>query len=251
MAIPQLRSPIVLIHGLLGFDRLQVGGLVLADYFPGISAALREAGNRVLQARLTPTAGIADRARELKTQIEKEFGTDPVHLIGHSMGGLDARYLIARLDMGQRVLSLTTVGTPHRGSSFADWGVHRFGSFLQPVLDLLSIPYQAFYDLTVASCQKFNQEVPDQPGVRYFSVAGRFECSWFAPEWSLPASVLSRTEGDNDGVVSVASATYGEHCEVWDADHLGLVNWSFPLRPYRNRIADYGRLIGRLADAGF
>ncbi len=61
MAIPRLRSPVVLIPGLFGFDRLQVGSLVLADYFPGIAAALREAGNQVLQARLSPTAGIAER----------------------------------------------------------------------------------------------------------------------------------------------------------------------------------------------
>jgi triacylglycerol lipase len=153
--------------------------------------------------------------------------------------------------MAERVLSLTTIGTPHRGSSFADWSVRRFGSFLQPVLDLLSLPCQAFFDLTVSSCQKFNEEVPDQPGVRYFSVAGRFQCGWYAPEWSLPASVLSRTEGANDGVVSVSSATYGESCEVWEADHLNLVNWFHPLRPCKSRIPDYGRLIGRLADEGF
>jgi len=251
MVIPRLRSPIVLIHGLFGFGRLQVGGLVLADYFPGIATAMREAGNQVLQARLTPTAGIAERAQELKTQIEKEYASEPVHLIGHSMGGLDARYLISRLNMADQVLSLTTIGTPHRGSSFADWSVHRFGSFLQPVLDLLSVPYQAFFDLTTQSCQKFNEEVPDRPGVRYFSVAGRFECNWSALEWSLSASILRRKEGDNDGVVSVTSATYGESCEVWDADHFSLVNWYHPIRPPKNRIPDYGRLVARLADQGF
>ena len=167
------------------------------------------------------------------------------------MGGLDARYLISRLDMADRVLSLTTVGTPHRGSSFADWGVHRFATLVQPLLHLLGVPCQAFFDLTMTSCRRFNEEVPDRSGVRYFSVAGRFQCGWHAPEWSLSASVLSRMEGPNDGVVSVASATYGENCEVWDADHMSLVNWYHPLRPPKNRIPDYGRLLSRLADEGF
>src|SRR5262249_5187529 len=38
-----------------------------------------------------------------------------VHVFAHSMGGLDARYMISRLGMAKRVLSLTTIATPHRG----------------------------------------------------------------------------------------------------------------------------------------
>ena len=84
-----------------------------------------------------------------------------------------------------------------------------------------------------------------------FSVAGKFECGWTALEWSIPAGVLRKLEGPNDGVVSVASATYGESCDVWDADHFSLVNWYHPLRPPRDRVPDYGRLLARLADEGF
>ena len=51
------------------------------------------------------------------------------------MGGLDARYLISRLGMADRVLSLTTLGTPHRGTSFADWGVSRLQRYLRPLLE--------------------------------------------------------------------------------------------------------------------
>ena len=50
------------------------------------------------------------------------------------MGGLDARYMIASLGMEARVLSLTTVGTPHRGTAFADWGMPAFGRLLTPFL---------------------------------------------------------------------------------------------------------------------
>jgi triacylglycerol lipase len=252
MIIPQLRSPIVLVHGLLGFNRLQVGSWLLADYFPGIPSALREAGNRVVVASLTPTAGVAQRGQELKELLDREFPGEPVHLFGHSMGGLDSRYMISRLGMAERVLSLTTIGTPHRGSSFADWGVRRFGYFVDPILFLLGVPRQAFYDLTLSKCRTFNEEVPDAPGVRYFSVAGQFECGWTSPEWQLPASVISKAEGPNDGVVSVTSATYGESCEIWEGDHLNLVNWQHPLAPDpHDRVADYGRLVARLHEEGF
>ncbi len=249
MKIARLRHPIVLIHGLLGFNRLRMGKMVLADYFPGISTALREAGNRVVQAQLSPTAGIAERAAQLKELLDQESPEEPVHLFGHSLGGLDARYVISRLNMGSRVLSLTTIGTPHRGTSFADWGTQYLAELVRPVLQFLGLPYQAFYDLTTTSCQRFNEEVPDVASVRYFSVAGQFQCRWSTPEWRLPSHILSRKEGPNDGMVSVASATYGENCEVWDANHLNLVNWQRPLTRPQNRVPDYARLVGRLADA--
>ena len=74
-------------------------------------------------------------------------------------------------------------------------------------------------------------------------------------EWAFPYRVVRRAEGPNDGVVSVASATWGEHTEVWPGDHLNLVNW--PNRHARRRgfweqlAPDYGRVARRLAGAGF
>jgi triacylglycerol lipase len=253
--IPKLNAPIVLVHGLCGFDRLHAFGRVVKDYFPGVREPLEAAGNRVLVARVSPTGGVARRALDLKRFLSREVPSGPVHLVGHSMGGLDARYMISRLGLHERVLSLTTVGTPHRGSAFADWGVSRFARLLEPVLRFLFIPHQAFRDLTTDSCRRFNEDVPDVPGVRYFSVAGRCEREWIGLEWLLPYRVVERAEGPNDGVVSVASAAWGEHSEVWPGDHLNLVNW--PNRHARRRgvwadiAPDYGRVVRRLAAAGF
>jgi triacylglycerol lipase len=163
--------------------------------------------------------------------------------------------MISRLDMAPRVLSLTTIGTPHRGSAFADWGVRRFARLVCPVFEFFGLPYQAFRDLTTAGCKVFNRDTPDARGVRYFSIAGRFQSDWLAPQWQLPAAIVERKEGPNDGVVSVASARYGEVCDVWDGDHMNLVNWVHPLGPTLvhspDRCDDYGRLVCRLADAGF
>src|SRR5262245_8796090 len=159
--LPKLRTPIVLVHGLFGFDRLTVAGLTVANYFPGIVECLQAAGNRVLVPTLSPTGGVADRARQLKTYIDRESPTEPVHLLAHSMGGLDARYMVSKLGMANRVLTLTTLGTPHQGSAFADWGVERLERLVRPVFDFLSIPSQAFYDVTTANCKRFNLEVPD------------------------------------------------------------------------------------------
>ncbi|MCI0458394.1 MAG: alpha/beta fold hydrolase [Gemmataceae bacterium] len=255
MGIPQLQNPIVLVHGFFGFESIRIAGLTLATYFPGIPALLRAAGNRVFIPRLSPTAGVAHRAAELKAFIDRESPSDPVHLIAHSMGGLDSRYMISRLGMAHRVLSLTTLGTPHRGCSFADWGISRLERLVKPLLALFRIPTQGFYDLTTASCRRFNDEVPDAPAVRYFSVAGKYEGSYFSPEWYLPFGVVSKEEGPNDGVVSVASASYGENVDIWEGDHLSLVNWFGPIGCnrgfWRDPLPRYGPLVRRLADEGF
>ena len=255
MTIPQLRSPILLLHGIFGFDQLRMGGLTLTDYFFGIPAALRRAGNHVMVPALSPTGGIADRAGQLRAYLDRHMPAEPVHIFAHSMGGLDARYLISRLGMSRRVLTLTTLGTPHRGSPFADWGVSRFERLLKPIFRLLRVPTQGFYDLTVKYCRRFNQEVPDAPGVRYFSVAARYDGYYLTPEWTLPFQIVSQAEGPNDGVVSLASAGYGEIQDEWEGDHLSLVNWFSPILRVsgygRDQSPRYGALVGRLADLGF
>ena len=252
--VPKLDAPIVLVHGLCGYDRIALFGRTLKDYFPGIREKLEAGGNRVLIPRLSLTRGVAERAAELKRFIERRVPDGgPVHLIGHSLGGLDGRYMISKLDMAERVMSLTTVGTPHRGSPVADWGVSRFRAVAAPFFHLLGLSYQAFIDLTTAACARFHATVPDAPGVRYLAVAGVCERRMMGPEWWLPHGIVSRAEGPNDGVVSVASATWGAHTEVWEGDHLNLVNW--PNRAARKRgtwdaiAPDYGRIVRRIASS--
>jgi len=252
---PGLAAPIVLVHGLCGFERLFACRRPAKELFPGIRRYLNGGGNTVLVPRVCPTGAVATRAAELKSYLDREVGNRPVHLIGHSLGGLDARYMISRLGMENRVLSLTTVGTPHRGTAFADWGVTRFARVLRPVFRAAGVPDDAFFDLMTDSCRRFNETVPDAPGVRYAAVAGVCDRAWLGAEWALPARIVGRAEGPNDGVVSVASATWGGRTDVWVGDHLNLINW--PNRKARrkgewtDRTADYGRLLRELRAAGF
>jgi triacylglycerol lipase len=257
MANPGLKAPIVLVHGILGFDKLAVGGVTIGDYFRAVGEALRAAGNAVPEPpRLNPAGSIEERAADLRTYLEAgDLAGRSVHLLAHSMGGLDSRYLISQLGMGDRVMSLTTIGTPHRGTPFADRGV----GALRPLIDGLlqqGIDIRGFFDLTTAKAAEFNARTPDVPGVRYFSVAGQFEPT-LVDLLRLPHDLIVEDGGGpNDGLVPVASASYARFLGVWRADHFRLINWATnilvpPLELEDGTIlANYLAVVQQLADEG-
>src|SRR6516164_8879075 len=104
MHMPVLRHPIIFAHGLLGFDYLRLGPFRLAGYWSKLPETVRAAGNRVFVARVAPIGSVTERAGQLRAFIEQNCPDEEVHVIGHSMGGLDARYMISKLGMASRVL---------------------------------------------------------------------------------------------------------------------------------------------------
>jgi triacylglycerol lipase len=115
------RYPIVLVHGLTGTDKYAN----LLDYWYGISSDLKSHGANVFVANLSgfqSDLGPNGRGEQLLTfvrQVLAATGAQKVNLIGHSQGGLTSRYVAAVEP--ELVASVTTIGTPHRGSEFADF----------------------------------------------------------------------------------------------------------------------------------
>jgi triacylglycerol lipase len=221
----RLEAPIVLAHGLFGFTRIGLGPLTLTSYFRGIPEALKAVGNRVLVTRVQPIAGVEHRARRLGEQIVGAFGDEPVHLIGHSMGGLDARRLLADESWRERILSVTTIGTPHQGSSLADFAKLRVGRVFR-LLEGLKIDTQGCLDVTRMAARRFNERFAPPASIPCFSVAGDPLAQNVC--WPLRRlyEVLAEIEGPNDGLVSVESANaFGRPLPCWPVDHLRQVNW--------------------------
>ncbi|MEU9603128.1 alpha/beta fold hydrolase [Streptomyces sp. NPDC048057] len=52
-------------------------------------------------------------------EIAARTGRDDVDIVGHSLGGLIARYYVQRLGGDRRVRTLVTLGTPHSGTTVA------------------------------------------------------------------------------------------------------------------------------------
>ncbi|TPX68344.1 hypothetical protein SpCBS45565_g03170 [Spizellomyces sp. 'palustris'] len=124
------RDPIVLCHGLFGFDVLGPETLpaLQIHYWKGIAQALKDIGCKVHVSRVGTVAALKTRAHELRAFLEAGMEGQRINLIAHSMGGLDCRYVITHLPSPKfKVNSLTTVATPHRGSAFMDWCRDAFG----------------------------------------------------------------------------------------------------------------------------
>jgi triacylglycerol lipase len=252
--IARLSAPIVLAHGLFGFSRIGLGRLTIAAYFHGIPHALRAAGNRVLVTRVPAIAGVEERARRLGQQILREFGDEPVHLIGHSMGGLDARRLLADPAWERRVLSLTTIGTPHLGTALADFAKLRVGRLFR-WLSAIGIDPQGCLDVTRRAARRFHRRYPAPASLPCFSVAG--DPTIEAVCWPLERThcALWEMEGPNDGLVAVDSASaFGTVLPAWPVDHLRQMNWLAPGErgsPFPPAIDLYAQLIEQLASLGF
>ena len=68
--------------------------------------------------------------------IMDALGWESAHVVGHSMGGLIARYYVKRLGGDRYVRSLVTLGTPHHGSPMAIPGILTLGAFSRAIWQL-------------------------------------------------------------------------------------------------------------------
>lgn len=134
---PRAPYPVILVHGFSGFA--DVGPV---DYFFGVVDDLRRHGEHVFTPALPPYRGSKERARTLARHIDQaldETGSDKVHLIAHSQGGIDARALLGLYPRYQeKVFSITTIGTPHHGTPIADEALSTPDAILFPAGDFLS-----------------------------------------------------------------------------------------------------------------
>jgi triacylglycerol lipase len=226
------RFPVVFCHGMLAFSTLRMQLREDHNSFSPLREFLRQRGFRALFPQVAPTSGIVARARELREQVLR-WTDGPVNLIAHSMGGMDCRYLITHLGLADRVRSLTTIATPHRGTWLADWFIanYRYRVPLLLAMEAFGTNVDGFADCRPAACREFNARTPDVPGISYFSYGGAVPQWRVSPVLRRPWVLLSHVEGPNDGMVSVSSACWGEYLGTIEADHFAQTPDAGFLRP--------------------
>ena len=262
---------IILVHGILGFSR-KFG----IDYFRGLPEHFREKGLTVFVPALDPTQGIEFRGGQLRDQIQAAFNAGELapdqktHIIAHSLGGLDSRYILSPANpnpVQDRIQSLTTIATPHRGAPIADalddpaallpfphLPFPSMPNLLEPALNALGISLNGLRDLTSRACRIFSEKYPNHPKVAYFSSAGSGRPG-FPPTsaaFLLFHQYISAATGDaNDGMVPVASAQWGNFDQTtWPGDHGEMIGYNLDnlvSLPAFDYLAKYDEIVARAA----
>ncbi|MFJ6439740.1 lipase family alpha/beta hydrolase [Streptomyces sp. NPDC091649] len=112
--------PVVLLHGFIGNRSV----------FVVLRRALTRRSHRHLESlNYSPLTRDVRTAAELLGRHVEEIcartGHSRIDIVGHSLGGLIARYYVQRLGGDRRVRTLVTLGTPHGGTAVAPGtGVH-------------------------------------------------------------------------------------------------------------------------------
>ena len=105
--------PIMLAHGIARFDAFLPEP---EKYWDDIPLLLQEHDYQVRMAVVSWIGSVSTRGNELARQVieyRESTRAQKINIIAHSMGGLDARYAIAKCDLADKVASLVTLGTPH------------------------------------------------------------------------------------------------------------------------------------------
>jgi triacylglycerol lipase len=240
--------PIVLVHGLFGFDRIGVPGVKL-HYFRGIVKHLESLGCHAHAVRLPAAKSVPERAKILVDRITA-LDHDKVDIIAHSLGGLDARYALSKLGLASRVRSLVTIGTPHHGTPLASFATNGALGLARKAVGVLGFKLEALDWLSPAALEKFNTEVPDVPGVRYACVVGGIRESGTPVALAIAPThaYLRRVAGPNDGLVPISSQYWGETLAEIEADHWEQVGWGMTMRGSFDALAMYAFIVARLGD---
>jgi len=234
-------APVIFAHGLLVPYEVY-------DDFSYIKTIFSARNYDFFVAQTPVNKTIEERAKVLAEEIKRLVPTGPFHLIGHSMGGLDARLAIKKYGLGDRCLSLTTVATPHHGSLVAKWiyqalkkedgtenktsenDINGSEEYLENHLILAA---KEFYRHTKDSLSQltpefldeiFNVDIENDPRVKYFSLS--FYTPWpfyfYSTQISLAPTheLLLEMGQDNDGLVSVESSRWGKSLGVLMGDHI-------------------------------
>jgi len=217
-AVCKTKYPLVLVHG-VGFRDLKY-----INYWGRIPKELIRNGATIYYGHQEAWGTVEDNAKYIKHKIIdilKETGCEKVNIIAHSKGGLDARYMISKLEMEDYVASLTMMSSPHRGCKFVDIACKLPDKIYKAIARFFDKRYRIIGDkkpdfytasrqFSTYHSRNFNEEVRDVEQVYYQSYTSVVSNIFGDYLLSIPYILVKLTEGENDGLVSVESAKWGE-----------------------------------------
>jgi len=265
------KYPIVLAHGMGAQAKI----VNIVDYWWGIEDALEDEGADVYITSVNGMDSTANKAQSFKRQfldILAISGKSKANIVGHSHGTIYTRYAITNLGLSSKVASYTGLSGPHRGSSVADtifnivpnqgWAL--VGATLDIVYtfvfgDKNPNSLENGLEMTRPYMQNvFNKNCPDVSGLYYQSYTSKIKYVSNSLILEVPWLIALYYEGENDGLVSVTSAKWGNFRGViegaWWAggvDHLNIVNQFFGVTPGFDAPQFYVDMISDLKNKGY
>ena len=256
------KYPIILAHGIAAKQ------LRILNAFGKISQELENEGYKVFIADTDGFGSIETNAEQLKQfiiNVMKETGAEKVNIIAHSKGGLDSKYMITHLDMEDKVASLTTLCTPHRGSVIAS----KIWDLPSPIKKICAFWIDTFYRIflgdkhpdSMRACDQL-RAVDESEDTLQFSY--KVYCQSYSTSiekmrdcfiMALPMKLQHHYEIiDNDGVVAEQSARFGRYrgkCLDIPISHVQIIDL-FSKKSQKEKIYSfYKQICLELSEMGF
>lgn len=220
LSVCNTKYPVILVSGLGFHDKNKV-----LNYWGTIPDYLKNHGCDVYTAHQEAFISIPDNAIKLKYRILdilEKTKKNKINIIGHSKGGLEGRYVASRLSMDEHISSITTLGSPHRGTHLADiilgrlpipkFATARLVNIYAAIMgDQRPDSLRAVVQVTTESMKQFNEEVPDSNRVYYQSYASHVSKEYPNMLWKTMAYLIREYEGKNDGMVGIESCKWGNY----------------------------------------
>ena len=255
------KYPIILVHG------IAIRETKLLKAFGKIESSLTEAGYEAYTAGIDAFGSIESNAEQLKEIILKilsDTGAQRANIIAHSKGGLDSKYMISHLGMSDRIASLTTMCTPHRGSSVATW-IWKLPMWMKKSLAFF---INGFYrimgdkhpdSLKVCEQLKSAEGAPDEDlslgSVYCQSFSTRLMSGKDCILMAVPMMICHQSnETENDGVVSAESAKFEHYrgdCLDESISHTQIVDILARRKSRKRILTFYVGLCEELAEMGY
>ena len=256
------KYPIVMAHGIVAKQR------PLFNAFGKIGKKLSVAGYDVYISDHDAFGRIETNAVQLRDYILRTLeatGAEKVNIIAHSKGGLDAKHMITELGMEDKVASLTTLCTPHKGSIIASriWGWPGF--IKKPLAFFINLFFRLFFrdkhPDALGACEQL-RAVDESEATLAFSE--KVYCQSYSSSlkrgkdcfiMALPMKIFKHYENvENDGLVSRESAKFGNYrgdCLDISISHAQIID-RFSRKSQKEKIyAFYIGLAEELGEMGF
>ena len=235
----KLKYPLLMVHGMGFRDRK------ILCYWGRIPKTLKSQGTDVFFGNQDAVGSVEGNADILAKSLDEALritGAEKVNILAHSKGGLEARYLVNH-GYHDKIASNTTIDTPHHGSKTIDFlmkipkplvKIAAFGTDVWMLIlgDKHPASYKCFESFKTDNASKFNVDNPTPDDIYCQSYAFKCTGAFSDPVFCLTYPFIRIFDGDNDGMVSVKSASWENFKGVHTSpsgrgiSHADVVDWT-------------------------